>query len=93
MIRSGKLARDLNLPPVCPHEDRFMICSNQSALADIRAELDSLGFEASPGSGVAGDYVFERAFVEQLLGNERELCCDRSLHPVQVHRLRGDLPR
>lgn len=65
LIRSGKLARDLNLPPVCPHEDRFMICSNQSALADIRAELDSLGFEASPGSGVAGDYVFERAFVEQ----------------------------
>jgi ferredoxin--NADP+ reductase len=34
-------------------------------LADLRALLDSRGFEASHRIGNAGHYVFERAFVEK----------------------------
>ncbi|MGE0348421.1 ferredoxin--NADP reductase [Hydrogenophaga sp.] len=65
LIRSGRLAQDLGLPPLSPASDRVMICGNPPALAEIRAELDARGFEASPCTGEAGDYVFERAFVEK----------------------------
>lgn len=65
LIRSGRLAHDLGLPPLSPASDRVMICGNPPALAEIRAELDARGFEASPCTGDAGDYVFERAFVEK----------------------------
>lgn len=65
LIRSGKLARDLGLPPLSPSHDRLMICGNPSALADIRAELDARGFAVSASTGEAGDYVYERAFVEK----------------------------
>jgi ferredoxin--NADP+ reductase len=34
-------------------------------LADTRALLDARGFEVSAHTGVTGDYVFERAFVEK----------------------------
>jgi ferredoxin--NADP+ reductase len=34
-------------------------------LADFRGILDARGFVASPKIGVAGHYVFERAFVER----------------------------
>jgi len=65
LIRSGRLARDLGLPPLSPSTDRVMICGNPSALTDIRAELDARGFAVSPGTGETGDYVYERAFVEK----------------------------
>ena len=42
-----------------------MICGSPSMLADFRAILDARGFTASPKIGVAGHYVFERAFVEK----------------------------
>ncbi|WP_038203255.1 ferredoxin--NADP reductase [Xenophilus azovorans] len=65
LIRSGKLACDLGLPPMSPESDRVMICGNPAALVDIRAELDARGFTVSAGTGEAGDYVYERAFVER----------------------------
>jgi ferredoxin--NADP+ reductase len=34
-------------------------------LADSSAMLDARGFKISPHTGVAGDYVIERAFVER----------------------------
>jgi ferredoxin--NADP+ reductase len=34
-------------------------------LADFRRILDGRGFTASPRIGTAGEYVFERAFVEK----------------------------
>jgi ferredoxin--NADP+ reductase len=34
-------------------------------LADFRTILDARGFSPAPRIGVAGDYVFERAFVEK----------------------------
>ncbi|WBX99916.1 ferredoxin--NADP reductase [Ramlibacter tataouinensis] len=65
LMRSGKLTQDLGLPALSPASDRFMVCGNPAALTDIRAELDGRGFKVSPGAGQAGDYVFERAFVER----------------------------
>ena len=51
--------------PLDPREDRVMICGGPAMLADLRAILDQRGFVASPQTGVPGDYVFERAFVER----------------------------
>jgi len=51
--------------PLNPLEDRAMICGSPAMLADLRAILDQKGFSASPQTGVPGDYVFERAFVER----------------------------
>jgi len=51
--------------PLNPLEDRAMICGSPAMLADLRGILDQRGFSASPQTGVPGDYVFERAFVER----------------------------
>jgi ferredoxin/flavodoxin---NADP+ reductase len=64
LIRSGKIFRDLGLNSLDPARDRAMLCGSPAMLADMRALLDELGFQASPQQGVAGDYVFERAFVD-----------------------------
>jgi ferredoxin--NADP+ reductase len=65
LLGSGRMAETLGLPPIDPARDRFMICGSPQMLADLRALLDSRGFEASPRIGSAGHYVFERAFVEK----------------------------
>ena len=58
LMTDGTLALD-------PASDRIMLCGSQSMLQDVSAALDGLGFIASPSQGTAGDYVIERAFVEQ----------------------------
>ena len=58
LMTDGTLALD-------PASDRIMLCGSQSMLHDVSAALDGLGFIASPSQGTAGDYVIERAFVEQ----------------------------
>jgi ferredoxin--NADP+ reductase len=65
LLRSGKIEADIGLPPVNKDDDRFMLCGSPSMLAETRSMLDDMGFEASPKTGVQGDYVFERSFVEQ----------------------------
>ena len=65
LIESGKLFADIDLPPLDPARDRAMICGSPSMLAETSALLDARGFEISPSSGVPGDYVIERAFVER----------------------------
>jgi len=65
LLDAGRMAGDLGLPPLDPARDRFMICGSPSMLADFRRILDARGFTASPKIGVAGHYVFERAFVER----------------------------
>jgi len=64
LIKSGQLAADLGLPPFSPKQDRAMICGNPSMLKDTSELLDSMGFEISPRIGYPGDYVIERAFVD-----------------------------
>jgi len=48
-----------------PAHDRAMICGSPAMLVDLRALLDARGLVVSPQTGVPGDYVFERAFVER----------------------------
>jgi ferredoxin--NADP+ reductase len=65
LIESGKLFADIGLLPLDPTRDRAMICGSPSMLSETSALLDARGFEISPSSGVPGDYVIERAFVER----------------------------
>ena len=64
LLASGKLSRDLGLPPVVPEHDRFMICGSPSMLKDTCAILNKMGFKEARG-GDMGHFVIERAFVEQ----------------------------
>ncbi|RBW48706.1 ferredoxin--NADP reductase [Marinobacter sp. F3R11] len=65
LIESGQLARDTGLPQLNPETDRAMLCGSPAMLKDLCGMLDDLGFKASPQQGEPGDYVIERAFVEQ----------------------------
>lgn len=63
LIASGRLSRDLAVPPLDPHADRLMVCGSPAMLSDTCALLESRGFSISPHIGEPGDYVIERAFV------------------------------
>jgi len=65
LIESGQLAKDTGLPQLNPQTDRAMLCGSPAMLKDLCSLLDSLDFKASPQQGEPGDYVIERAFVEQ----------------------------
>ncbi len=65
LLDSGRVSADLGIEPLDAKHDRAMICGSPQMLADFRRILDSHGFSASPRIGVAGDYVFERAFVDK----------------------------
>ena len=65
LINSGKLFADIGQPPLDPATDRAMICGSPAMLKEISAMLDGNGFKISGHIGEAGDYVIERAFVEQ----------------------------
>ena len=64
LIRSGKLFTDLDVPPLDPADDRVMICGSPSMLRDLKHELEARGFHEASTS-TPGDFVIERAFVEQ----------------------------
>lgn len=64
LMRSGALCEKLGLPALNPETDRAMLCGSPSMLAEVREILDDLGFKISPKTGISGDYVIERAFVE-----------------------------
>jgi len=64
-IETGKLFIDIDLPPLDPKVDRAMICGSPSMNKDVAALLDDFGLKPSPRMGGTGDYVVERAFVEQ----------------------------
>jgi ferredoxin--NADP+ reductase len=63
-LTGDQVCHELGLPPLDPCSDRVMVCGNLRMLADVRGYLDERGFELSPGIGIPGDYVIERAFVE-----------------------------
>jgi ferredoxin/flavodoxin---NADP+ reductase len=65
LIESGRLARELDLPPPDPATDRFMVCGNPNMLTDVCALLENRGFRLSPRIGEPGDFVIERAFVDK----------------------------
>jgi ferredoxin/flavodoxin---NADP+ reductase len=63
LLESGRLYRDLRLPPLDPAADRVMVCGSPAMLADVCAALEVRRFTISPHIGAPGDYVIERAFV------------------------------
>jgi ferredoxin/flavodoxin---NADP+ reductase len=65
LMVSGKLFEDIGLPKITPEHDRAMICGSPAMLKDSCAVLDSFGLTISPKMGQRGDYVIERAFVDQ----------------------------
>ncbi|MDT7836228.1 ferredoxin--NADP reductase [Aquabacterium sp. OR-4] len=64
LISSGKLFSDLGVPPLSPAEDRVMICGSPGLLKDLKVLLEQRGFKEG-NTSTPGDYVVERAFVEQ----------------------------
>jgi ferredoxin--NADP+ reductase len=65
LLDSGHVAEALGLDPLDPDRDRAMVCGSPAMLADLGALLDGRGFRISPRTREPGDYVVERAFVEQ----------------------------
>ena len=65
LIETGKLCRDLGLPPLDARQDRVMLCGSPAMLKELAEMLDARGFLVSPYIGAPGDYVIERAFVEK----------------------------
>ena len=64
LLESGKLEADLGLPKLDPARDRLMICGSPDLNKGMRELLDSRGFVEGTTT-TPGDYVVERAFVEQ----------------------------
>src|SRR6516225_3245471 len=64
LLENGKLAADLGLPPLNPAEDRVMICGSPEMLRDLKQMMEDRGFKEG-NTTKPGDYVIERAFVEQ----------------------------
>ena len=65
LMRNGKMFEDIGLPPINPEHDRAMICGSPSMLDETSEVLDSFGLKISPRMGDPGDYLSERAFVDQ----------------------------
>ena len=64
LIESGRMARELGLPPLDPQHDRVMLCGSPEMLKSIKALLEARGFDEG-NTSKPGDFVVERAFAEQ----------------------------
>jgi len=64
LLESGKLQKDLGLPKFDPEYDRAMLCGSPALLKDMKHLLESRGF-LEGNTTKPGDFVVERAFVEQ----------------------------
>lgn len=64
LLDDGTVARDLGIPLLDPAEDRVMICGSPEMLRDLKAMMETRGFKEG-NTTKPGDFVIERAFVEQ----------------------------
>ncbi len=64
LLETGKMTKDIGLPPVSLENDRFMLCGSPEMLKDTRAFFEKLGMTEGNMSH-PGHYVIERAFVEK----------------------------
>jgi len=64
LIELGKLQADLGLPKFDPATDRAMMCGSPALLKDLKVILEKRGF-IEGNTTKQGDFVVERAFVEQ----------------------------
>ncbi len=64
LIESGRMARDLGVPELNPQLDRVMLCGSPQMLKSIKEVLEKRGFNEG-NTTTPGDFVVERAFVDQ----------------------------
>jgi ferredoxin--NADP+ reductase len=64
LLDDGTIARDLGIPLLNPAEDRVMICGSPEMLRDLKSMMETRGFKEG-NTTKPGDFVIERAFVEQ----------------------------
>jgi len=64
LIQSGKMQADLGLPTFDPAHDRAMLCGSPAMLRELKELLEARGFMEG-NTTKPGDFVVERAFVEQ----------------------------
>lgn len=64
LIETGKLQADLGLPKFDPATDRAMMCGSPGLLRDLKVVLEKREF-LEGNTTKPGDFVVERAFVEQ----------------------------
>lgn len=64
LMATGKLFKDLGLPPLDREQDRVMICGSPAMLRDLKHMLEESGFQEG-NTSTPGDFVIERAFAEQ----------------------------
>jgi len=63
LIRSGDLYADLGVAPLCPQNDRAMICGNLAFNLELKDLLEEAGLEEGANSKPA-QYVVEKAFLD-----------------------------
>ena len=64
LLDDGTIAKDLGIPLLNPAEDRVMICGSPEMLRDLKTMMEVRGFKEG-NTTKPGDFVIERAFVEQ----------------------------
>jgi ferredoxin--NADP+ reductase len=63
-INNGTFPQNLGLPDLNPETDRVMLCGSPAMLSELKELLEKRGFKEG-NTSKPGDYVVERAFVEQ----------------------------
>ncbi len=64
LLDNGKLCADLGLPQLNCETDRVMICGSPEMLRDLKRMMEERQFKEG-NTSTPGDFVIERAFVEQ----------------------------
>ena len=64
LLESGQMQSDLGMPPFDPAQDRAMLCGSPAMLRQLKELLESRGFKEG-NTTTPGDFVVERAFVDQ----------------------------
>lgn len=64
LIEAGRLEADLGMPRLDPATDRAMLCGSPAMLKDLKKLLEDRNF-LEGNTTKQGDFVVERAFVEQ----------------------------
>lgn len=63
LINSGEAYKDLDVAPLCPDNDRAMICGNMAFNLELKDMLEKAGLEEGANSKPA-QYVVEKAFLD-----------------------------
>ena len=63
LMRSGEAFTDLGVAPLCPENDRAMICGNLAFNLELKEMLEEYGLEEGANSKPA-QYVVEKAFLD-----------------------------